>query len=194
VEEGVRGMSVSDDPGNLPDEATKIAAYCDRVLDFARDTVEGIPVRREKALKNLDKAKARLQRARENLIRIRRDKLGKWNEDVAKEAESNASAEIRSINSYLAGPDFDIEYEKAFARQIASLLREDYMQRLDDIAAHSDDLVLQKSVAEYKDKLSTSVHQLLKRYKEARPLLPSEVRKARAEARRYLDRNFPPPA
>jgi hypothetical protein len=68
------------------------------------------------------------------------------------------------------------------------------MQRLDDIAARSDDLVLQKSVAEYKDKLSTSVHQLLKRYKEARPLLPSEVRKARAEARRYLDRNFPPPA
>jgi hypothetical protein len=44
VEEGVRGMSVSDDPGNLPDEATKIAAHCDRVLDFARDTVEGIPV------------------------------------------------------------------------------------------------------------------------------------------------------
>jgi hypothetical protein len=169
-----------------------LAARCDEFLRFARDTVDGIPARRQRALNKRNKAEARLRRARQDQIRIHTDNLGKWNEDVAKEDESNAIAEIREIDSYLQGPDFDTEFEKAFARQLASLLREDCTQRLDGIAARSDDPALRQTVAEYKGEISTSINRLLKDLKEAGPLQPSEVRQARAEAERCLRRKKPP--
>jgi hypothetical protein len=143
-------------------------------------------------LKKLDKAKARHRRVSEELARIRSNSPGTWNEDVAKESASDASIEIRRINAYLMGPDFDVEYGKAFARQISVLLREEYTLRLDELAARSDP-DLQQTIAEFKDELSSSVHRILKRYKEAGPLELSEVRKARAEAQRVLDEEFPPP-
>ena len=178
--------------GEVCYEATKIASRCKEFLRFARDTVDGIPVRRQRALNKRDEANARLRRAREDALRISRGNLGKWNEDVAKEAERDASTEIRNINSYLSGPDFDSEYEKAFARQLASLLRDYCTRRLDDIATRSDDPALRQTVAEHKDEISALVNRLLKDFKEAAPLHPSEIRQARAEAERCLRRKKPP--
>jgi hypothetical protein len=171
---------------------TELAARCDKFLRFAREVVDSIPARRQRALNERDEAEARLRQARQDQIRAHTDNSGKWNEDVAEEAASEARIEVASIDSYLSGPDFDVEFEKAFARQLASLLREDCTRRLDDIAARNDDPALRQTVDEYKDGFFASVNRLLKDFKEAAPLHPSEVRQARAEAERCLRRKDPP--
>jgi hypothetical protein len=193
VAEGVRG--VSEDPRALITEATTVLRDCDRLLRVAAELVDGIPARREEAQKRVDAARKRLSEAEEKWRRVVYDDNSSREEEREADREyERAQRSVYSTYPLYRPDDLDPENRKAVARQLAGLVREESWQRLNNIAARSEDPEVQRTVARCKDEVSQTIYRLIKRFKEASPLEPDELRTTRAEAYAILDRLRSPPA
>lgn len=156
---------------------------------MANALVLGIPARREEVLKNLAAARERKKEADTKLSRLLVD-ANASEEEVweANRERWRASGYVNSAQQDLGSDDLDPENRKAVARQMAGLVREESWQRLNALAARSDDPEVRRTVSEYKEEVRRATYQLITRFREARPLERDEVNKCRAEAQAILDR------
>jgi hypothetical protein len=181
-------MALSEEPITRRTEATRVLVDCETFLTAASERVLTIPASRQKVLEDLAAAKELYRRAREELSRVYRERLGAWYEAKAEQQRDEAYRQVGSAYSFLASDDLDTEYQKAVARQIAALLRDDSRARLDEIAARSDDPELQRAVAKCNEGVDRAARGVINRFPAAAPLLQDEVRKARVEACEVLER------
>jgi hypothetical protein len=165
----------------------------ERYLEAAEELVVDIPARRRAVMERIDAAEERLRQARDKYCRLWDAEVGKWEEREAEEEWQRARSQVFNLQSRLGADDLDPENQKAVARQLAGLVREDAERRLSEIAARSDDPKVRRTVAECKDEIATSTYHFMRRFKEARSLVPEEVRTTRAEAHAILDRLRNPP-
>ena len=176
-----------EDPKSLIAAAIRAVEEFKISLELGYKTVHDIPSRLEQAKKALAVARKRLDRANaEYRIARDEDRDREYEHELQEEIE-RAYSRVSWAKTHTAGDDVDVEYQKAIARQIAGLGREESTKRLDDIAILSNDPKVQSTVAECKDEVSKAAYRLIKAFPEARPLLGAEVRKARAEAHRMID-------
>jgi len=181
-----------ENPRSLIAEATKIVADVERFLETAVESVRAIPAKRKEALEADAAAKEREKQAWAEWERVRVAKLSKRHKDIANRKFDRASKEAWRANQYLASDAFDTEYQKAVARQIAGLLREESEQKLDDISTRSDDPELQRTVAECREEVGRTTRYVITTLAAGGDLQPAEVRKARAEADAILEHQYPP--
>jgi delta 1-pyrroline-5-carboxylate dehydrogenase len=174
-------------------EATMVVADCERFLEVARESLRTLPARRKEAAEADAAAKEREERASDKWGRARRDKLSERHKEAARKEAETASRAASSADRHFASDQFDTEYQKAVARQMAALLREDSLQRLADIAARSNDAELQRTVAECREDVDRGTQYVINKFKAAPHFHPGEGRKARVEARERLDRLKNPP-
>jgi hypothetical protein len=184
---------LSENPRTLLSEATSVLADCEAFLEKAAQTVLTIPKKREKALEDAASAEERLKRTTEEFRRAWRNDPGSLSVERAEKEQIRASREVSRAHGYLASNNLDSEYQKAVARQVAGLLRDDSLEKLDEIAARSDDPKLHRTVAECKEGVRRATSGVINRFPAHTPLLQDEVRKARIEARETLERLKNPP-
>lgn len=168
-------------------QANKVVADAERFLEVAVESVNTIPVRREEAREDHAAAKERERQALDDWRRVRGANLSEQIEDTAYRKYGRAVDEAWRANRFLASDTLDTEYQKAVARQIAGLLREESERKLDNIATRSDDPDLQRIVAECKEEVGRATRYVINMFAPARDLHVAEVRKARAEAGEILE-------
>jgi hypothetical protein len=190
---------LTEDPITLTAKAAKVLADCETFLEIAAESVRTLPAERKEASERRTSAEEQYQQAVEQYNRawkdsrrLRGDDLGKRQEDIAKEEYLRARNQLDRATSFLASDYLDTEYRKAVARQIAGLLHEDFLQELGEIATRSDDPELQRTVEECKVGVNRVTHYVIKMF-PGRNFPLNEVRKARTEARKILDRLKNPP-
>ncbi len=171
-----------EDPIALANEAAAVLADCENLLAEAAESVRSLPEDRAEVLEARAAAREREKRAYDEVWRGIRGELSQWHKEVAEEEYERALREVSRADRYLATGDLDPEYRKAVARQMAGLLRDESEQRLDNIAARSDDPGLQKTVAECRENVGRAARYVINMFPPVRELQPDEVRKARAEA------------
>jgi len=181
-----------ENPRSLIAEATKIVADVERFLETALESVLAIPAKRKEALEADAAAKEREKQAWAEWKRVRAAKLSKREKDRADRSFDRASKAAWRANQYLASDTFDTEYQKAVARQIAGLLREESEQKLADIANRSEDPELQRTVAECREEVGRAARYVITTLAAGGDLHPAGVRKARAEAGAILEHQYPP--
>ncbi len=185
---------MSEDLRSLIAAARKVVSNCERYLEAAVELVHGIPARRERVLERIAAAEDLAKQAEEEFRRVvQDDSASRAQEKEAEIAYSRASNRAYRARQELGSDDLDPENRKAVARQLAGLIREDSEQRLNAIAARSDDLELQRTVTECKEEVVRATRYVQQRFAEAIPLQHDEVRKARAEASELLDSLRNPP-
>ena len=83
---------MNEDPIKLANEAARVLAECEDLLEAASESVHEIPARREEALKDIAAAEEEYHRAKEELSRIFDEDLSRWHEEVAEEELNRTSA------------------------------------------------------------------------------------------------------
>lgn len=125
----------------------------------------------------------------------RREKLESarnTNEELRALTQRLNDARIReaSARQDVADADFDVEYERTLARQMAALIRDDALARVKDIAtadgAPSDNKELRGILSEAEDGIRTATHYVIRMFAPWSPPTPDEISKARAEAQDEL--------
>lgn len=175
------------DPRTLATQAEQLLADCETVLESVSQSIRNIPAEREEALEAIASAREDCNRAKEEFSRVLNKDLGRWHEDVAEEKLEATHRRLSRESRYLSSDHFDLEYRKAVARQVAGLLREESLQKLDKIAACSEDPQLQQTVSDCKEGVARATRYVINMFSAPRKLQQDEVRKARAEARETLD-------
>lgn len=186
-------MEPPEAPRTLITKATRVLEDCENLLEVASESVHEIPARREEALKDIAAAREEYERASKEFSRVLDGDLSRWHQDVAEEEMDKARRRVSIANSYLASDYFDTEYRKAVARQIAGIVHEDSLQRLDYIVTRSADPELQRTVAECREGVNRVSRYAINSFPKASDIPPAEVRKAHVEARETLDYIRNPP-
>lgn len=162
-----------------------------KAIEAGYKTVRDIHARWEEAQRTVAAAREERERARAEYARALDENVSRDREHELRLEEDRANGRLFRAQGLLGSDAVDTEYQKAVARQIGGLVREEAEQKLNAIAARSDDLQLQKTVAEYQEELSKATYRLIKDFSPAREMLVAEVRKARADARKIIDGQSP---
>src|SRR3954468_10699081 len=94
----------------------------------------------------------------------------------AKRVVSDCEDRLETACDLVIGSDDpDVENRKVVARQLASLIHEDSIQRLRSIASRSEDQELQTIVSESQKEVFRATRYVLKRFVEARPIQSNEL-------------------
>lgn len=178
---------MSEDPGTLQTEAERILRVSKRALEAGRKTVHDISVRREKARGIVAESEEERDRARKKADRAFDEEVSREEYKELRMEYERASWRASRARELLGSEAVDHEYQKAVARQVGGLVREDATQKFEAIAARTDDSQLKKTVAKYQDELSRDAYRLITEFSPARELQLDEVRKAKANAQRIID-------
>jgi hypothetical protein len=178
---------VSEDPAILITEATRVLANAKASLERGYKTVHDIPARVEEVQAIIAAAQQESSRTFAELERALDEGVSRARERELDKAHDRASWRTVEARQLLGSDDVDAEHQKAVARQVAGLVREEATQKLRAIAARSDDPRLRRTVSEYKEEISRDAHRLLNAFPQGGELPLAEVRKAQAEARKIID-------
>lgn len=180
-----------ENPNDLAAEAEAVSARCEAFMEEAVAEGRAFGGMRAEVVGDRDAAQERADRAYGETKRAREFGSERREKEAIREHDA-ALREVSRIDRYLATGDLDPEYRRAVARQMAALARDDAQRELDAIAARGgDDPELRRTVAGYGDDAARAARYVANMFATVRELEPSEVRKARAEAREILDERAP---
>lgn len=178
---------MSADTLSLLADATRVLEKARRSFEAGCRTVSEIPIKREEAQRRVAEAQERKVQAQARYERAVEEERDRDYVYELQEEYSRISWAAFKARDLLWSDDLDMEHQKAVARQVAGFVREEFAQKLDAIARRSEDPQVRRTVAQYKEEISQSAHQLIREFQPARELLLSEVKQAQAAARRIID-------
>ncbi|MDP9438011.1 MAG: hypothetical protein M3P49_04610 [Actinomycetota bacterium] len=174
-------------PDSLRAEAQRIVEDCENILDMAAETINALPEELSEAQRRQALARDDEAQAEDEYYNALDSNLSEQRQVDARQRRSEANRRWRKEYELIASEYFDLEYRKTVVRQVAGILSEESLRRLDRITTRVEDAESQRAVAECKDEVSRAVRYVLKRFAAPRSPQQDEVRKARTEAHELLE-------
>lgn len=155
-------------------------------LDIGYKTVYDVPARLKMAEETIASAQEHKKRADEELSRMYEENFSQRRQRELREEWEEATWRASNARNLLMSNSVDIEYQKAVARQVAGLVREDCRNKLQALAARNSDLRVRRVVSDHKDEILKETDRMIATFSPARELQTDEVQKARVDAERLL--------
>ena len=172
---------------SLATQAQLIVEDCENILDMATEKIVDLPEELNEAQQRQASAAKDQHQAQDRYYSAVENNLSKRSQDAARQEMYEAQRRWRRAYEEISSGRFDVEYRKAVVRQVAGLLREESLRRLDGLAARATAPETRRVVAECKHEVGRATRYVLNMFSAPRPLQQDELRKARVEARELLD-------
>lgn len=167
-------------------EATRVFNASKGFIESGYRTVHDIPKRTEDIKRTIASRQEEADQARARYYRALDEDVDKDTLSDLGEEDSRAHWRAFDARELLGGASVDVEYQKAVARQIGGLVREQATQKLKDILSQSNDPRLRSVIEEQKEEISRGAYHLIQTFPPASEMLSSEVRKALTEASKIV--------